>query len=128
MAGDRHSAEVQKSWSAAYGRCYRLYDDDKLEECIVLAERHLKDDSMPLYHRMLFEILLGGNLGCWYEAGDAIMRCEAIWHNTHAYHQNDTDRLVQDGLANIRQLFDGLQREHAMRPRAMEDPRLEGYE
>ena len=54
MAGDRHSAEVQKSWSAAYDRCYRLYDDDKLEECIVLAERHLKHDSMPPYHRMLF--------------------------------------------------------------------------
>ena len=128
MAGDGHFAEVQKSWSAAYDRCYRLYDDDKLEECIEVAERHLKDDSMPLYHRMIFELLLGGSLGCWYEAGDAIRRCEAIWHNTHAHHQHDTDKLVQDSLAEIRQLLDGMQREHVMQPRAMEDPRLEGYE
>ena len=128
MAGDGHFAEVQKSWSAAYDRCYRLYDDDKLEGCIEVAERHLKDDSMPLYHRMIFELLLGGSLGCWYEAGDAIRRCEAIWHNTHAHHQHDTDKLVQDSLAEIRQLLDGMQREHVMQPRAMEDPRLEGYE
>jgi hypothetical protein len=128
MADSGHSAQVLQSWSTAYDACYRLYEYDKREECIDVAESHLRDASMPLYHRMLFELILGGCLGCWYEAGDAVARCEGIWHNTHTYHKDDTDELVQDSLAEIRQFLDGMQREHAMKPRAMEDPRLEGYE
>lgn len=128
MAPSGHSAQFGKSWNTAYKACFPLYGDDKLDECIEAAERHLRDDSMPLYHRMLFELLLGGDLGDWWEAEDHIRRCEAIWHNTHAYHQNDPDKLVQDSLAEIHQLLDGMQREHAMKPRSMEDPRLAEYE
>ena len=123
-----YSVEVLKSWAAAYNACYQLYKDKKLEECIVLVEHHLRDDSMPLYHRMLFEIIFGGILASWYEAGDAIARCEAIWHNTNAHHKNATDECIQGSLTEIRQLLDALQRAHAMKPRAMEDPRLAVYE
>jgi hypothetical protein len=77
---------------------------------------------------MLFELLLGGSLGDWYEADDAIRRCEATWHTTHNYHQNDTDELIRDSLAEIRQLLDGMQQERATKPHAMEDPRLAEYE
>ena len=128
MAPSGHSAQVLQSWDNTYNACSQLYDDDKLDECIDVAESHLSDDSMPLYHRMLFELLLGGSLGDWWEVDDHIRRCEAIWHNTHAYHQNDADEMIRDGLAEIRQSLDGMQREHAMKPRSMEDPRLAEYE
>jgi hypothetical protein len=127
MPSSSHSAQALQSWSTTYDACYQLYDDDKLEECINVAERHLEDDSMPLYHRMLFE-LLGGSLGDWYEADDAIRRCEATWHTTHNYNQKDTDEFIRDSLAEIHQLLDGMQQEHVMKPQAMEDPRLAEYE
>jgi hypothetical protein len=128
MASNRYSAQVVKSWNTAYNACLQLYEYDKLDKCIAVAQRHLKDDSMPLYHRMLFELILAGSIGSWWEAGDHFRRCEGIWQNTHAHHQNDADELVQDSLADIRQLLDNMKREHDLKPRSMEDPRLAEYE
>jgi hypothetical protein len=128
MASNRYSAQVVKSWNTAYNACLQLYEDDKLEKCIAVVQRHLEDDSMPLYHRMLFELILGGSIGSWWEAGDHFRRCEGIWQNTYAHHQNDADELVQDSLADIRQLLDNMQREHDLKPRSMEDPRLADFE
>jgi hypothetical protein len=128
MASNRYSAQVVKPWNTAYNACLQLYEDDKLEKCIAVVQRHLEDDSMPLYHRMLFELILGGSIGSWWEAGDHFRRCEGIWQNTYAHHQNDADELVQDSLADIRQLLDNMQREHDLKPRSMEDPRLADFE
>jgi hypothetical protein len=127
MAAGGDSAQAMESWSTAYNACHKLCEDKKLDECVRVAKRHLRDESMPLYHRMLFELILAGSIGDWYEANDAIRRCNAIWHNTHAYHQNDPDEYVQESLAEIRQLLDDARRDHDMKPRAMEDPRLEGW-
>jgi hypothetical protein len=128
MAPSGGSAQVMESWSTAYNACRHLCDEAKLDECIRLAKHHLKDDFMPLYHRMLFELILARSIGCWYEANGALRRCEAIWQSTHAYHGHDHHKDVRDNLAETRRLIDGARRDHDRKPRAMEDPRLEGYE
>jgi hypothetical protein len=78
MASGGHSEQTPEQWSTAYNACRQLCDEEKLDECIRVAKRHLKDTSMPLYYRMLFELILARSIGCWYEANGAIRRCEAV--------------------------------------------------
>ena len=124
------SAQVLQSWSAPFIACFELYDDDKLEACIDTAESHLSDMSMPLYYRMKFELVLAACLGDWWEAKDALNRCEIIWQSTHAYHKQDADAdadasdLVQQSLRDIREVLDGARAQHDVQPHAAEDPRV----
>jgi hypothetical protein len=127
-----YPAQVLLSWSTAYSACFQLYEDDKLEACIDTAESHLSDMSMPLWHRMKFELVLASCLRDWWEAEDALNRCEIIWQSTHAYHKQDADadadadanNLVQESLRDIRELLDGARAQHDVRPHAAEDPRV----
>jgi hypothetical protein len=127
-----YSAQVLQSWSTAYSACFQLYEDDKLEECIDTAESDLSDMSMPLYYRMKYELVLASCLGDWWEAEDALNRCENIWQSTHAYHEHDADagadadanNRVQECLRNIRELLDGARAEHDVLPHAVKDPRM----
>ena len=120
------SAQFLQSWSTAYSACFQLYEDDKLEACIDTAESHLSDMSMPLWHRMKFELVLASCLGDWWEAEDALNRCENIWQSTHAYHKQDADAdandLVQESSRDIRELLDGARAQYDVLPHAAEDP------
>jgi hypothetical protein len=84
--------------------------------------------SMPLYHRMKFELVLASCLGDWWEAEDALNRCEIIWQSTHAYHKQDADAdadandLVQQSLRDIREVLDRARAQHDVQPHAAEDP------
>jgi len=125
---DDYSPQVLESRAAKYDECYQLYDDDRLEECIDTIESHLTDSSVPIYHRMKFEIVLAACLGDWYEADDAIVRCEDLWQSTNAAYQQrdaddddaDDDELVQEGLQDIRELLDGLRFHHDALPHRIE--------
>jgi hypothetical protein len=128
MTAGGDSAQAMESWSTAYNACYQLCEDEKLDECIRVAKSHLRDESMPLHHRMLFELILARSIGCWYEANGAIRRCEAIWQSMYAYHGHDHHKDVQERLAETRQLIDDARREHDRKPRPMRDPRLAEYD
>jgi hypothetical protein len=119
---DDNSAQNLESWATAYGECYQLYLDDKLEECIDIIESHLLDSSVPLYHRMKFETTLAAVLDDWYEADDALTRCEDLWQSTCAYYQQHGggDEIVQEGLNDIRELLDGVRIQHDALPRRIE--------
>jgi len=112
------AAQVLKARSTAYDVCYQLYDEDKLEECIESAESQLGDSSIPFYDRMLFELLLAACLDDWWEAKDALDRCDSICHLC------DPDESNQEALREIRELLDGLRADLALELHAMEDPRI----
>ena len=126
------SAQVLQSWSAPFIACFELYDDDKLEACIDTAESHLSDMSMPLYYRMKFELVLAACLGDWWEAKDALNRCENIWQSAHAYQKHhadddavaDANDLAQESLRDIRELLDDARAQHDAQPHAVKDPRF----
>jgi hypothetical protein len=77
---------------------------------------------------MKFELVLASCLGDWWEAEDALNRCEIIWQSTHAYHKQDADAdadandLVQQSLRDIREVLDRARAQHDVQPHAAEDP------
>jgi hypothetical protein len=111
------ATQISKARSAAYDVCYQLYDEDRLEECVESAEAQLCDSSMPFYIRMLFELLLAACLDDWWEATDALDRCDYIWHLC------DIDGSNQEALREVHELLDGLRADLALEPHAMDDPR-----
>lgn len=121
-------AHIVNSWTKKFDDCHALYnskDSDKLELCVDIVEHELTDDSMPLWFRMRFLILLGGLLGDWREAQTAIEKCNWIWHAARKYqdtHDTDERERVMAGLKLIRDMLDVLERRQVeLRPEGMED-------
>jgi hypothetical protein len=106
--------------------CQNFYDDDELEECVNATEQDLDNPAMPLYYRMRYELLLAGSregLCEWWEAEDALTRCEAIFHSTSTNHKDDIDENIQKSLQELRELLDIVRAHHAVQPHTLEDPR-----
>jgi hypothetical protein len=106
--------------------CQNSYDDDELEECVNATEQDLDNPAMPLYYRMRYELLLAGSregLCEWWEAEDALTRCEAIFHSTSTNHKDDIDENIQKSLQELRELLDSVRAHHAVQPHTLEDPR-----
>jgi hypothetical protein len=118
---DADYAHTFQSWSHAFNVCQNLYDDDELEDCIDATEQDLDDPSLPLYHRMRYELLLVRCHEDWHEANDALIRCEAIFQSVSTNHKDDPDEDVQKGLQEIRELIDGVRVHHDTQLREMED-------
>lgn len=72
--GDDYTAQDLESWATAYDECYRLYDDDKLEECIDTVEGYLSDSAVPTYIRMKLELIFAACIDDWNEAEDALVQ------------------------------------------------------
>lgn len=122
------SAYIMNSWTKRFGECHALYhseDSDKLELCVETVERELSDDTMPLWFRMRFSIMLGGLLEDWREAQTAIDKCNWIWHAARKYqdtHDTAERERVMAGLTLIRGMLDVLERRQVeLRPEGMED-------
>jgi hypothetical protein len=105
---DADHAHAFQLWSHAFNVCQNLYDDDEIEECINATEQDLNDPSMPLYHRIRYGLLLCGCHEDWYEANDALIRCEAIFQSVSTNHKDDPDEDVQESLQEIREMIDGV--------------------
>jgi hypothetical protein len=128
MAADGYADPAFEQWNNAFNACQNLYDDDELEECVNATEQDLDDPSMPLYHRMRYELLLAGShegLCEWWQAEDALTRCEAIFHSTSTNHKDDTDESIQKCLRDLRELIEGVRAHHAVQPHTLARPTYE---
>ena len=128
MTADDYADPAFEQWNNAFNACQNLYDDDELEECVNATEQDLDDPSMPLYHRMRYELLLAGShegLCEWWQAEDALTRCEAIFHSTSTNHKDDTDESIQKCLRDLRELIEGVRAHHAVQPHTLARPTYE---
>jgi hypothetical protein len=105
---DAYSAQILQSWNEAFDVCQNLFDADELVQCIIAAERDLCDLSMPLYHRMRYELFLARSYGDWDKANNALIRCKAILASTSNNHKDDPNELIQERLQEVRELARGV--------------------
>ncbi|SMQ53040.1 unnamed protein product [Zymoseptoria tritici ST99CH_1A5] len=122
---DAYSTQLMQLWTTGFDACHQLYEEDKLDACFEQVQRELVDQSMPLYHRMRFLLLFAACSDDWYEADDAIARCENIWQSTRSYHTPGADERVDDGLYEVRQLLDTMRRDLDLKPRVLIDREVE---
>lgn len=112
------SSIIDKAFATEFNEAAKLYDDDKLEECIEKCKAILADNACPRYHRMKTLILLGNTLGDWGEANTCCIEADFLWRVVRRWHPVG-DATIDAAMAELKEsivLLRGVLDEEKERP------------
>lgn len=73
-----------------YNRLRKLFDEDKLDECITGCQDLLEDDC-PRYIRSKILVLLGSSAADWNDTEDCRTEAEMYWNLARRFHTEGED-------------------------------------
>ncbi|KAK3642233.1 hypothetical protein LTR56_010810 [Elasticomyces elasticus] len=90
MATDR----VSERFDRAFAELHQLFEDDKIDECVELAQNLLEESDIPRYHGIKVLIMLSSCTADWRDAEAYRLEAEQLWSFLH------------DALAHLRLCLD----------------------
>lgn len=81
---------------------HQLYEDDKLEECIEMAQRLLEESAIPRYHRIKVLVTLASVVEDWRDAEVCRVEAEALWARSRDFCPPGANVSVDEALAELR--------------------------
>ncbi|KAK6434684.1 hypothetical protein LTR95_009131 [Oleoguttula sp. CCFEE 5521] len=99
---------IDQQFADWFNRAVKLYDNDKLEECITEAREILNDSACPRYHRMKTLVLLGNCAGDFEEANDCCNQAKALWRIVRRWNPAGVDESADQAMDELRGLIDDL--------------------
>jgi hypothetical protein len=101
---------IDSQFTDGFNEANALWEQDRLEECIVKAHELLAEQAIPRYHRMKTLLLLASTVGDWYEANSYRVEAEALWQIVRRWHPEGEDENIDGHMAEIRGILEDADR------------------
>ncbi|KAK4952032.1 hypothetical protein LTR10_009952 [Elasticomyces elasticus] len=85
---------VSERFDRAFAELHQISEDDKIDECVELAQILLEESDIPRYHRIKVLIMLSSCTADWREAEAYRVEAEQLWS------------FLRDALAHLRLCLD----------------------
>jgi hypothetical protein len=95
------SSIIDEQFTDALNAAYKLFHEDRLQECQEAALDLLEDYAMPRYHRMKVLILLACILGNWEEANQCRIDAWALYRLVRRWHPVGNSLVADEALDQI---------------------------
>ncbi|KAK3629350.1 hypothetical protein LTR56_018125 [Elasticomyces elasticus] len=98
--------KVSESFNRAFAVLHQLFEDDKIVECVELAQDLLEESAIPRYHRIKILITLSSAVADWRDAEACRREAEQLWSLSRDFHPPGEDPSVDEALAHLRLCLD----------------------
>jgi hypothetical protein len=101
---------IDDQFTDRFNEANALWDEDRLEECIVKARELLAEPAIPRYHEIKTLLLLASTVEDWYEANGYRIEAEGLWRIVRRWHPEGEDEELDGYMAEIRGVLDEADR------------------
>ncbi|KAK5693430.1 hypothetical protein LTR97_009999 [Elasticomyces elasticus] len=104
MATDRASERFDR----VFAELHQLSEDDKIVECVELAQDLLEENDIARYHRIKVLIMLSSCASDWRDAEACRLEAEQLWSFSRDYHPPGENAFVDGALAHLHLCLDSF--------------------